>query len=282
MAEFPTPPNGKTVAAVIGDPVLHSLSPTIYNAAFEHDEVDWIYTAINVSSKDVGSLMQEMRVRQVGGLSVTMPHKDIAAKLVDETTPHAQKLGVVNCISKEGSSLCGHNTDGEGFLRSLQVETGERVAGKSLMIIGAGGAARAISLALGESGAKEVILASRDDSKSESAASLAGAIGRIGTLSESQKVDVIINATPIGMGATGNEGHVPLPMAGMHKNQIIVDLIYHPLETTFLKRAREVGARTMNGIGMLIHQAALQYALWTQKEAPLDVMYDAVMREISQ
>ena len=282
MAEFQTSPNGKTVAAVIGDPVLHSLSPTIYNAAFEHDQMDWIYTDINVSSEDVESLLQEMRVLHVGGLSVTMPHKEIAAKLVDERTPQVKKLGAVNCISKKGDFLLGHNTDGEGFLRSLQVETNEKVAGKSFMIIGAGGAARAISLALAESGAKEVILTSRTDSKSEVAASLAGAIGRVGSLSESQEVDVIINATPLGMEGTGNDGHTPLPVSGMHKNQIIVDLIYHPLETAFLESAREVGARTMNGIGMLIHQAALQYTLWTQKEAPLDVMHDAVMREVSQ
>ena len=282
MAEFPSPPEGKTIAAVIGDPVLHSLSPTIYNAAFEHDQVDWIYTAINVPSEEVGHLVEQMRTLQVGGLSVTMPHKEIAANLVDETTHHAQKLGVVNCISKKGNSLVGHNTDGEGFLRALQAETNEEVDGKSCLIIGAGGAARAVSLALGESGAKEVIIASRDNSKSEIAASLAGTNGRTGSLSESQQVDIIINATPIGMEGTQNEDRVPLTLAGMHKNQIVIDLIYHPLETAFLSSAREIGTRTMNGIGMLIHQAALQYTLWTQKEAPLDVMYDTVMRKISR
>tara|TARA_B100000953_G_C18016648_1_gene419476 strand:- start:1383 stop:2018 length:636 start_codon:yes stop_codon:yes gene_type:complete len=211
-----------------------------------------------------------------------MPHKEIAANLVDETTHHAQKLGVVNCISKKGNSLVGHNTDGEGFLRALQAETNEEVDGKSCLIIGAGGAARAVSLALGESGAKEVIIASRDNSKSEIAASLAGTNGRTGSLSESQQVDIIINATPIGMEGTQNEDRVPLTLAGMHKNQIVIDLIYHPLETAFLSSAREIGTRTMNGIGMLIHQAALQYTLWTQKEAPLDVMYDTVMRKISR
>ena len=281
MAKFPRSPEGKTVAAVIGDPVLHSLSPTIYNAAFEYDRIDWVYSAINLPSREVGSLIEEMRVLRIGGLSVTMPHKETVANLVDEMTSHAQKLEVVNCVSREEDSLIGHNTDGEGFLRALQEETKEEISGKTCLIIGAGGAARAVSLALGESGAKEVIISSRDISKSETVASLAGKSGKVGSLSDGQRVDLIVNATPVGMNGTGNEGLLPLPATAINKDQIVVDLIYHPIETEFLASARKVGARTMNGIGMLVHQAALQYTLWTQKEAPLEAMHNAVIKKIS-
>lgn len=280
MAKFLIPSAGRTAAAVIGDPVLHSLSPTIYNAAFEHDQVNWSYSAVNITGEQVSDALEEMRQSEVGGLSVTMPHKEIVANLVDETTRHAERLGAVNCVSKNGSTLVGHNTDGEGFIKAIEAETKERAEGKSYLVIGAGGAAKAVTLALGEAGASEVIVSSRNASKSRKAASLAGQVGRSGSLSEAEGVDVIINATPIGMRGAGNEDQLPLPVEAMHKGQIIVDLIYHPLQTEFLKNASRIGARTMNGIGMLIHQAALQYTLWTNKEAPLDVMQDAVIQQI--
>ena len=282
MAKFLIPSAGRTAAAVIGDPVLHSLSPTIYNAAFEHDQVNWSYSAVNITGEQVSDALEEMRQSEVGGLSVTMPHKEIVANLVDETTRHAQRLGAVNCVSKNGSTLVGHNTDGEGFIKAIEAETKERTEGKSYLVIGAGGAAKAVTLALGEAGAAEVIVSSRNASKSRKAASLAGQVGRSGSLSEAEGVDVIINATPIGMRGAGNESQLPMPVEAMHKGQIIVDLIYHPLQTEFLKNASRIGAHTMNGIGMLIHQAALQYTLWTNKEAPLDVMQDAVIQQISK
>ncbi|MAV20540.1 MAG: shikimate dehydrogenase [Acidimicrobiaceae bacterium] len=282
VAKFLIPSAGRTAAAVIGDPVLHSLSPTIYNAAFEHDQVNWSYSAVNITGEQVSDALEEMRQSEVGGLSVTMPHKEIVANLVDETTRHAERLGAVNCVSKNGSTLVGHNTDGEGFIKAIEAETKERTEGKSYLVIGAGGAAKAVTLALGEAGASEVIVSSRNASKSRKAASLAGQVGRSGSLSEAEGVDVIINATPIGMRGAGNEDQLPLPVEAMHKGQIIVDLIYHPLQTEFLKNASRIGARTMNGIGMLIHQAALQYTLWTNKEAPLDVMQDAVIQQISK
>ncbi len=282
MASFLIPSAGRTAAAVIGDPVLHSLSPTIYNAAFEYDQVNWSYSAVNVTTEQVSYVLEDMREPDVGGLSVTMPHKEIVADLVDETTRHAERLGAVNCVSKNGSILVGHNTDGEGFIKAIEAETNEGAQGKSYLVIGAGGAAKAISLALGEAGAAEVIVSSRNDSKSKSAASLAGKVGRSGSLSEPEEVDVIINATPIGMRGTANENQLPLPVESVHKDQLVVDLIYHPLQTEFLKNASRIGARTMNGIGMLIHQAALQYALWTNKEAPLEVMQDAVIQQISK
>ena len=282
MAKFLIPSAGRTAAAVIGDPVLHSLSPTIYNAAFEHDQVNWSYSAVNITAEQVSDALEEMRQSEVGGLSVTMPHKEIVANLVDETTRHAERLGAVNCVSKNGSTLVGHNTDGEGFIKAIEAETKERAEGKSYLVIGAGGAAKAVTLALGEAGAAEVIVSSRNASKSRKAASLAGQVGRSGSLSEAEGVDVIINATPIGMRGAGNESQLPMPVEAMHKGQIIVDLIYHPLQTEFLKNASRIGAHTMNGIGMLIHQAALQYTLWTNKEAPLDVMQDAVIQQISK
>ena len=281
MANFPAPPEGKTLAAVIGDPVHHSLSPIIYNAAFEYDQIDWAYTAVNLSSREVVSLIEDMRVLRIGGLSVTMPHKETVANLVDEMTSHAQKLKVVNCVSRKGNSLIGHNTDGAGFLRALKEEIKEEISGMTCLIIGAGGAAKAVSLALGESGAKEVIVSSRDASKSETVAQLAGESGKVGSLSDGERVDLIVNATPIGMNGTKNEGLLPLPATVMNKDQIIVDLIYYPIETEFLANARKIGARTMNGIGMLVHQAALQYTLWTDKEAPLEAMHNAVIKKIS-
>ena len=237
---------------------------------------------MNITGEQVSDVLEEMRQFEVGGLSVTMPHKEMVANLVDETTRHAERLGAVNCVSKNGSTLVGHNTDGEGFIKAIEAESKEGPEGKSYLVIGAGGAAKAVALALGEAGAAEVIVSSRNASKSRKTASLAGKVGRSGSLSEAKRVDVIINATPIGMRGAGNESQLPMPVEAMHKGQIIVDLIYHPLQTEFLKNASRIGARTMNGIGMLIHQAALQYTLWTNKEAPLDVMQDAVIQQISK
>lgn len=270
-------PTGTTrTAAVIGNPVRHSLSPRIHNAAFQASELDWSYVAFDVAPGRAGDALAAMRVLHLGGLSVTMPHKADVARAVDHLTSHAQRLGVVNCVAWDQGELIGHNTDGGGFVDSLERETGDPVDGRRCAVLGAGGAARAIVLALADAGAAEVVVVNRTKAKAVAAAELAGTVGRAGSAGDVAAADIVINATSIGMAGTPTEGTSPVPMSLLRSDQVVADLIYHPLETRLLADASAVGATCVGGVGMLVHQAARQFELWTAAPAPLDVMLASV------
>jgi shikimate dehydrogenase len=272
------------VAAVIGQPVRHSLSPTILNAAFAAAGLDWVYTAFEVTDGRGADAVAAMRTLGLGGLSVTMPHKAAVGAAVDDRTSVAAELGAVNCVFWRGDRLVGDNTDGAGFLDSLRVDRGVEVAGRRCVVVGAGGAGRAVARALGRAGAAEVVVVNRSPAPAARAAELAGAPGRVGTGADVAAADLVVNATPLGMGDVAGAGNAPLPVdpAALRAGQVVVDLVYHPEVTPLLAAAAAQGATAVNGLGMLVHQAAHAFARWTGDEAPVDAMVDATRRELAR
>ena len=194
--------SGETkLAAVIGDPARHSLSPIIHNAAFAECDLDWIYLAFDVARGRAADALGAMRSLGIAGYSVTMPHKADVVALVDRCTPAAAALGAVNCVTNEHGVLFGDNTDGAGFLRGLHADTGTDVAGLRCVVLGAGGAARAVIDALRRAGAAEVAVVNRSAGAAASAAALVGAVGRVAGADAVASADLVVNATPVGMRA---------------------------------------------------------------------------------
>lgn len=274
-------PTGTTrTAAVIGNPVRHSLSPPIHNAGFRALDLDWVYVAFDIAPGRAADAVAAMRVLHIGGLSVTMPHKaDIAASL-DRLTPQARILGAVNCVAWDQGELVGHNTDGGGFVDSLEHETGSSVRNRRCLVVGAGGAARAVVLALADAGAADVAVLNRTRRKAHAAAELAGDVGRVGAVADITDADIVVNATSVGMDGTGAAGRLPVPEDRLRDGQIVADLVYHPFVTPLMVSARAAGATVVGGVGMLVHQAARQFELWTGHPAPVQAMGDAAAAAI--
>jgi shikimate dehydrogenase len=274
------------VAGVVGWPARHSLSPAIHNAAFSATGLDWVYVAFEVPDGHGAGAVEAMRTLGLGGLSVTMPHKGSVHDAVEDRTPVAADLGAVNCVFRRGDLLVGDNTDGAGFLDALQIDEGVTTAGRRCVVVGAGGAGRAVVRALAGAGAAEVVVVNRSPAPAQRAAVLAGACGRVGGGADVASADLVVNATPIGMDGTGpsdgERASLPLDPGLLHAGQVVVDLIYHPETTPLLSAARERGATAVNGLGMLVHQAAHAFRRWTGEEAPLAQMRDATRRELAR
>jgi shikimate dehydrogenase len=252
-----------SLAVLIGSPVAHSLSPAIHRAAFAAAGVDWTYAALDVAAGDGGAAVEAMRVLGLGGMSVTMPHKADVAVAVDRLDPAASSLQSVNTVSWDGDQLVGSSTDGAGFVAAL-VEVGIDVAGARVAVIGAGGAARSVIDALGRAGSTDITVLNRSEESAARAAQLSSAAA-VGIVSDVTRADIVVNATSVGMGVAPSDAStedLPCDPALLHGGQIVVDLVYHPLRTAWLMAADDIGARTVDGLGMLIHQAALQQQHW--------------------
>lgn len=272
--------SGQTrLAAVIGDPVRHSRSPLIHNAAFAALGLDWVYLAFPVAAGNADRALDAMRTLSIDGLSVTMPHKQQVAESVDEATAETRALGACNCVVRDGDKLVGHNTDGAGFVAAVEAETGRGLGGTSVGVIGAGGAARAIVFALGQAGASDVVVVNRTTSAGQSAAELTP-VARVGGHADLEEVDVVINATSVGMVGGPDPTGMPHEPALIRAGQIVADIVYQPLETAWMAAARQQGATVVGGLGMLVHQAALAFELWTGRRPPIDVMTQAVSGEL--
>jgi shikimate dehydrogenase len=269
-----------SVVGVIGDPVGHSLSPLLHNAAFDALGLDWVSVAFPVAPGQAADAVAGMRALGVVGLSVTMPHKRDVAGLVDECTPVAQRLGVVNCVTRRDGRLVGDSTDGAGFVESLRRGGGFTPSGRRCLVLGAGGAARAVVLALADAGAVEVVVVNRTPGRAEEAAALAGAVGRVGSADDVARAELIVQATPVGMASAGaspgDAASLPFDPALLHGGQVVADLVYHPAVTPLLAAAVAQGADTVGGLGMLVHQAALALEQWTGRPAPVEAMWAAV------
>lgn len=275
----PAPTGTTRVAAVIGSPVRHSLSPVIHNAGFAALGLDWTYLAFDVAPGDAVAALVAMRTLRIGGLSVTMPHKAEVALAVDRLSADARALQAVNCVAWDKGELVGHNTDGGGFVDSLAGVT--ELAGRSCFVAGAGGAARAVIHALGQAGVSSVIVHNRTTAKAEAATELAPDVARVGRAGEAKEADIVINATSLGMAGTPAAAAMPIDAKLLRDGHVVVDLVYHPLRTPLLSAATEAGAQVVTGVGMLAHQAARQFELWTGVGAPLEAMLDAVDAEIA-
>jgi shikimate dehydrogenase len=265
------------VAAVIGSPVRHSLSPALHNAGFQATGVDWVYTAFEVPPGEAQAALDAMRVFGLGGLSVTMPHKEAVADLVDELDPAASALHSVNTVVPIGDGrLKGYSTDGAGFVASLAAQDVE-IAAQRVCVLGAGAAARAIVDAVARAGAASITVVNRSAERARMAADLAGGIGVVGPLEAVGDCDILINATSVGMGSTD----LPCDVSLLHDRQVVADIVYHPRRTALLAAAGSVGARTVEGLGMLVHQAVLQQQLWVGVAADAAVMWAAAERELA-
>ncbi len=271
------PSGSSVVVGVIGDPVAHSRSPALHNAAFAALGIDWVSVAFPVVSGRLAAAVAGAAALGVRGLSVTMPFKEPVVSCVDRTTTTAARIGAVNCVVVDADGLLGDNTDGAGFLASLRRGAGFDPQGRRCLVLGAGGAARAVVHALGEAGAAEVVVAARTAQRAAAASLLAGPAGRVGEASEAAKADLVVNATPVGMAGTAQaDGLPPLDPALLGPDQLVVDLVYAPRPTRWLAAAAARGAATLDGLGMLVHQAALQVERWSGRAAPVEAMWRAV------
>jgi shikimate dehydrogenase len=222
-------------------------------------------------------------VRGLGleGLNVTMPHKATVAAEVDRLSPAAEALAAVNTVVRRGDELVGDNTDGAGFVDSLRIDHGFEPEGRRCLVVGAGGAGRAVVLALAGAGASEIIVVNRSPERAGQAVALAGRVGRAGTADEAGDVDLVVNATPLGMSHAGDEAALPVDPDRLGPDQVVVDLVYDPPLTPLLQAARTRGATAVNGIGMLIHQAGHAFRLWTAEPPPLEAMSAAAVAELA-
>ncbi|HEX9682332.1 MAG TPA: shikimate dehydrogenase [Acidimicrobiales bacterium] len=248
------------VAGLIGHPVEHSLSPVIHNAAYEALDLDWVYVALPVAPGAASQVVRSAGIMGIVGLSVTMPHKAPAARAVDRLTPIAERLGVVNTVTVTDDGLEGDSTDGPGFIASIRAE-GIEPAGMAVAVIGTGGAARAVIDAMATAGASTIAM-----------------IGRTADNADRDDIvgaDLIVNATPVGMEGGPDPHGLAVDPPLLSANQVVVDLVYRPAITPTLAAARDTGCTVVGGLGMLVHQAALQIERWSGKSPPLAAMADA-------
>jgi shikimate dehydrogenase len=273
-----------SVAGVVGGPrqVARSLSPAIHNAGYRALGLDWVYVGFPVVAEgaDAVAVLRGLGGSGVAGFNVTMPHKLAAAEAVDRLAGQAAVVGAVNAVEVTGSELVGWNTDGEGLASFLVRETDTDLDGCALVVIGAGGSARSVVSGLVLAGAGSVTVLARDPDRAAALAPMAGEgpfralpLEASGSASASAEAvgaaDVIVNATPV-----GQEGEAPLiPVESIRPGTVVVDLVYHPLETPLVQAASRAGARAYGGLGMLVHQAALAFEIFTGRSAPLEAMW---------
>jgi len=278
--------SGKTrVYAVIGDPVDHSLSPCIHNVAFQYLGLDYVYVAFTVKEDGLREAVSGIRKLGIYGLNVTMPHKVNIIQYLDRLDETARKVEAVNTVLND-AEMIGYNTDGLGALNALKTYRGEP-SGKKVVILGAGGASRAISLAIAPE-ARDLIILNRKPEKAEMLANkISATIGkrvRWGKLcndllgEELRDANVMINATSVGMHP--NDSETPVDKTLLREDLVVFDLVYNPLETRLLREARSIGARTIDGLTMLVHQGAASFEIWTGIEAPVDIMIKAARDEL--
>lgn len=264
---------------VIGNPVEHSLSPAIHNAAFQKLELNFVYLAWRV--EHIADAIRGLRaLGNFRGASVTIPHKVAAVPLLDEVEPTARHIGAINTIVSDGGKMSGYNTDATGALRALR-EGGARLSGQRVVMLGSGGAARAIAFALATEGAVERLdLLGIDDNERKAlagdlASKTAMAVQNTRLNEDSLKKvlpesSVLIHCTPIGMSPKVQDSCVPSSL--LHPGLTVMDIVYNPRETRLLKEAAAAGCRTIPGLEMFLHQAAAQFELWTNRPAPTAVM----------
>lgn len=269
------------VVGVIGWPVTHSLSPAIHNAAFVALGLDWVYVPMPVAPSHVYAAIVGLGALGFAGANVTMPHKTECAELIDDLSEDARRLQAVNTIVVGPESISGHNTDAPGFDRFLRRDAGFDPAGRTALLFGAGGAARACALALARGGLTRLTIALRDPARADGLReTLEGTDTELEVVpfddAAERPADLIVNATPLG--ARGEE--LPLPALG--PGVLAVDLLYHPRQTPLQAAARAAGGVAFGGMGLLLQQAALSFELWTGQQAPLDVMSAAALAELTE
>jgi len=274
---------------IIGYPIGHSISPIFQQAALDALGIDATYEKWEVTPEGVGDFVNGLRAPDTWGINITLPHKQAVIPFLDEVDEWATAAGAVNTIVNHDGRLTGHNTDGPGFLRALLVETGYDPKGTRALILGAGGAARGILLALARGGVDSLVIANRTLDRAETLAKLAvensvksDAIPISGSalLEVAASADLIVNCTSVGMSHGPDEEGTPLTAAQIPASAIVNDVVYTPLETPFLREAKAAGATALGGLHMLVYQGVLSFQMWTGQDAPADVMMAAANKEM--
>ena len=266
---------------LIGDPVEHSLSPVMQNAAFHACGLDWEYALLATPRAQLRAVVASLRADDCAGANVTVPHKEAVIEFLDDVSERARKIGAVNTIVPRDGKLFGDNTDMYGFTQALR-EASVELRGARAVILGAGGAARAAVFALAEQGASRVAIVNRTEARAQKLAddvrahfpNLAIDVNSIAMIATAH---LIVNATSVGMSPHENES----PMQrSFPRGAAVIDLVYRPLQTRFLRDAQRAGARPIGGVSMLVHQGAAAFQLWTSRDAPVEVMLDAIVKAL--
>jgi shikimate dehydrogenase len=258
--------NGYTkIYGILGRPVSHSLSPAMHNAAYRHLGINAVYVAFPVT--DLPRAVAGLRGLAIAGVSVTIPFKEAIIPLLDEVDPEAAKIGAVNTVVNRDGHLTGYNTDCLGAMTALQSRTG--VTGEHILLLGAGGASRAIAFGIINAGGR---LTLTDVDEARAAALVKDLGGETISLNavEGCPANILVNATPVGM-APDIDG-IPIEAALLSGFKVVMDIVYQPLQTRLLKEAQARGAATIDGLQMLIHQATAQFEIWTGQQAPTEIM----------
>jgi shikimate dehydrogenase len=277
--------SGRTrICGIIGDPIEHTMSPVMHNAAFKNKGVDYVYLAFRVKKEELGEAIEGMRALNMRGLNITIPHKVAVIPFLDELDHLADKIGAINTVVNNDGVLKGYNTDATGFLRALR-ERGIEPKGKSVVILGAGGASRAISFILAERGSSLVILNRTWDkakictdriSEIFQREATALKLDRENLAAALSKADILINATSVGM--SPNIDETPVTSDLLRPSLVVYDIVNNPIKTRLQREAEAVGAKTISGLDMLVWQGALAFEKWTGLKAPIGVMREKVIK----
>ena len=270
------------VAAIIGDPVVQSLSPAMHNAVFHQRKLDWTYVAMEVREDALTGVLQTLGGTSIKAFSVTMPHKEAVFEMLSsvssnlgEVDESAQAARSVNTIAIRSGRMFGSNTDGDGCCNAVE-QAGMGIAGSRVVVIGAGGTARAVVVALARRGASDIAVINRTESHARDAVACAD-VARIGSVDDIATANILINATSVGMGSQES----PVDAARLHSSLVVLDAVYQPLETTLLRNAKNAGAVTVDGLWMLVHQGALQQLAWFDAIGDVQLMRQAALDELA-
>lgn len=281
--------SGKTkLVGLFGHPVSHSLSPAMHNAAFSALNLPYAYVPFDVNPAFLEEGVRAIRALNLRGVNVTIPHKEAVIPYLDRMTPEAELIGAVNTIVNDDGVLTGHNTDGKGFVCSLEEAGAVGIKERNVLILGTGGAARAVAVALALRGAGRIVIAGRTLTKAAEITAVIGSkicdrcasVMEINTPlfeQELAQADIIVNTTPVGM----YPNHDILPLINVNlcnPGAFVYDLVYNPMETSLLKASRNLGLGTLSGLGMLVWQGALAFEIWTGRKPPIELMRITVQK----
>jgi len=274
----------KRLFGVIGDPISHSMSPMMHNDAFENLNIEGYYHAFNILPSDLEIAVRGMKAIGIEGFNVTIPHKASILPMLDRIDQLANAIGAVNTVVREGNDFVGYNSDGVGFIRSLQDRWKKDLKNEKTLIIGAGGAAKAIFYSLASEGVVKMDICNRTPDRAQALVDHCPFQCETNILDLSEASEqlaeytLVIQTTSIGMSPNVNE--IPLSLDNLQPHSHAVDIIYNPLETKFLREARQRGASTQNGIGMFVHQGAIAFEKWTGIKPDIIRMEQKVLKHL--
>lgn len=274
------------LVGAFGDPIAENPTRVMFEAAFRKLNLQWMYLNINVKGGNLRDAVRGLRAMNFSGINLTIPHKVQVIKYLDDVSDDAALMGAVNTVRREGEMLVGENTDGKGFITALTVDAAVDPKGKQVVLLGAGGAARAISVELALAGVKEIVVVNRTEKRGKELTSLLNkkthTHARYEKWDRTYRVpdgtDILVNATSIGL-FPDVEARPDIDYESIVRGMSVCDVIPNPPRTPFLTEAEKRGAHTIDGLGMLVYQAAIAFRMWTGVEAPVDEMKKAIRGE---